>query len=173
MTTTTTASDTGRSERLADRMLTAAAVGAELLAIELGRRLGLYEALFELGPTTASIFATEAAIDPRWASAWLEQQATAGMLDVVTPGDSTTREYLLPGAHMRVLLDSDDRFNVLGAVGLLAALGQALPDVMAAVGTDLGAVHIVGGPASAELAVATDPISRLQNAARLWGERFA
>lgn len=129
ITTETTAAGASRGEQLAERIIVGATLGSELLTIDLGRRLGLYHALFDLGPTVASEFAMAAGIAPRYAREWLEQQAAAGILDIVTPGDAETREYLLPGAHVPVLIDPVHPLNVIGAATMFSGLGLALPDV--------------------------------------------
>lgn len=72
---------------------------------EVGRRLGYYPLLFELGPVTVAYFSAAVGIAPRDARDWLEGQAAAGILDVAIPGDENTREYLLPGEHVPKLVD--------------------------------------------------------------------
>jgi ubiquinone/menaquinone biosynthesis C-methylase UbiE len=123
---------TSRGEELVERMIGSATAAAEMLTIELGRRLGLYRALFDAGPVNAAGFADAAGIAPRYAREWLEQQAAAGILDVTLPGDTNTREYLLPGAHVPVLVDEVHPFNLIGIAGLIAGFGTALPEVEAA-----------------------------------------
>lgn len=122
-------SGTSRGEELAGRIVGSLTAGAELLTIELGRRLGLYTALFELGSTTADELASTAGIAPRYAAEWLEQQAAAGLIDVALPGDAVTREYLLPGAHVPVLVDATHPLSIAGAAGMLAGFGATLSDV--------------------------------------------
>jgi len=134
-TTTTTTNDTPtphrieslatlRTEALVGRLLEGGLGSAELLSIELGRRLHLYDVLFESGPVTAADFATAAGIAPHYAREWLEQQSVAGILDVVWPGAVETREYLLPGAHVPVLVDPDSRFNQIGLSGFDETLAE-------------------------------------------------
>jgi SAM-dependent methyltransferase len=123
---------TSRGEELVGRLIGSATAAAEMLTIELGRRLGLYRTLFESGAVNAAEFAEAAGIAPRYAREWLEQQAAAGIVDVAAPGDAQTREYLLPGAHVPVLVDEVHPFNLIGAAGLIAGFGTALPEVEAA-----------------------------------------
>lgn len=118
-----------RTAALADRIFGSMLAGAELLSIELGRRLGLYATLFDEGPVTAARFAFAAGIAERYASEWLAQQAAAGILDVVTPGDAATREYLLPAAHVPVLVDESHPQHRTGSPRLFEALALALPAV--------------------------------------------
>ena len=58
----------------------------ELANVELGIRLGLYEALAGAGPVTPAELADRAGIAERYAREWLEQQAVAGVVEV----DDTT-----------------------------------------------------------------------------------
>ena len=86
-----------RAEALALQILGQFTGGVELLAVELGRRLGLYDALSTAGAVTAAEFADLTAIAPRYAVEWLDQQAAAGILDVVGQ-DRHTRRAPVPAA---------------------------------------------------------------------------
>lgn len=59
-----------------------------------------YALMFDLGPATSAVLADAAGIPEPEARAWLEQQAAEGVLDIVTPGGPTEREYLLPAVHV-------------------------------------------------------------------------
>ena len=67
--------------QLAERLLGSSVGALEMLAVHLGRQLGLYRALADGGPTTASALATRTGIAPRYAHEWLEQQAVSGFLN--------------------------------------------------------------------------------------------
>ena len=87
--------DSHTSEALAGRLLTALTGAAELMTIELGRELGLYDALRGQNLTAADL-AKSAGIDQRYAREWLEQQAAAGILTVATPSpDGDARSFTL------------------------------------------------------------------------------
>ena len=61
-------------------------IGAfELFNVYIGERLGLYRALAADGHATPADLAGRAGIDPRYAREWLEQQTTAGILEVDDP----------------------------------------------------------------------------------------
>ncbi len=98
------------------------AIGAfELAAVELGMRLGLYEALAD-GPATPPALAERAGIDARYAREWLEQQATAGVVCIDADplhGDPDRRTFSLPVEHQACLLDPDS----LACVAPLATFG--------------------------------------------------
>ena len=72
-----------------------------LLTIELGRRFGLYRALRDYGPMTASALARTTGAAPRYAREWLEQQAAAGIIEArdAEPNDEA-RRFSLPAHHV-------------------------------------------------------------------------
>jgi 2-polyprenyl-3-methyl-5-hydroxy-6-metoxy-1,4-benzoquinol methylase len=128
--------DEERLGSFAGRMLEAAVASAELSIIELGRDLGLYVALRNEA-RTATELAAETSIHPRYAREWLEQQAVAGILDVVDGDEPETRRYALPTEHAIALLDEEH----LAYVGAIAGL----PDVVARVTTPLREAFRTGG----------------------------
>ena len=88
------------AETFANRLLGALTGAAELFTVELGRQLGLYQAL-RAQPRTPGELAKEAGVDERYAREWLEQQAAAGILTVIE-ADGT---FALPEPVAAVLLD--------------------------------------------------------------------
>jgi 2-polyprenyl-3-methyl-5-hydroxy-6-metoxy-1,4-benzoquinol methylase len=102
----------------------------ELANVELGVRLGLYEALAGAGPVTAAELAGRAGIAPRYAREWLEQQAVAGVVEV----DDTTkppdeRRFELPNAHAHVLLDDDSEACMKPCAAVVPWVAKAI-DIM-------------------------------------------
>ena len=100
--------DESKVEEFAGGLFGACLAAMELANVELGVRLGLYEALAGAGPVTPAELASRAGIAGRYAREWLEQQAVAGVVEV----DDTTkapeeRRFELPNAHAHVLLDDD------------------------------------------------------------------
>jgi hypothetical protein len=73
-------------------------IGAmEVATVDLGDRLGLYRALADGGPATPAELAGRTGTHERYAREWLEQQAVAGILEVVDAGaDGSDRRYGLP-----------------------------------------------------------------------------
>jgi 2-polyprenyl-3-methyl-5-hydroxy-6-metoxy-1,4-benzoquinol methylase len=106
-----------------------AAIGSfELATLELGMRLGLYEAL-AARPATPPELASKAGIDARYAREWLEQQATAGIVAIEAEpmdGDADARVFSLPLAHQACLLDPDS----LACVAPLATFAAAGPAIL-------------------------------------------
>lgn len=89
-----------------------------VLSMYVGLRLGLYEALRDADGLTAADLASRAAIDERYAREWLEQQATAGILEADTGADPNV--FRLPSGHAEALLNPDS----------LAFLGATIRQLM-------------------------------------------
>lgn len=102
------AADETQVEEFAGALFMAALATMELANVELGIRLGLYEALWQHGPQTSDGLARVTGTVERYVREWLEQQAVAGVLEVHDPGElPQTRRFSLPRAHAHVLLDDD------------------------------------------------------------------
>ena len=135
----------------AGRIAEAAISGFELAAMELGTRLGLYEAL-AAGPATAPELATRAEIDDRYAREWLEQQATAGVVHIdadPVDGDPAARVFSLPIEHQICLLDPDSLALVSPLATFAAAAGTFLPQLEGPTAPALASASAATGPLSA------------------------
>jgi len=131
--------DEERAGVLAERLLGQFTGGVELLTVELGRRLGLYAAIARAGSVTVAELAESAAIAPRYALEWLDQQAAAGILDVVGTDPATQeRRFALPAGHQAVLLARESPAYLLGAAPLLLGVATTLPAVADAFATARG-----------------------------------
>jgi hypothetical protein len=105
---TLTDADESEVEEFAGNLFNACLATMELANVELGIRLGLYEALAGAGPVTATELASRADIAERYAREWLEQQAVAGVVEVDnTAKPAEERRFSLSNAHAHVLLDDD------------------------------------------------------------------
>jgi SAM-dependent methyltransferase len=128
-----------RAQALALQLLGQFGAAVELLTVELGRRLGLYDALLVAGPVTAVELAEQTSIDPRYVAEWLDQQATAGIVDVVaTEIGSRQRRFELPAPHAAVLIDPTSPAYLLGAGPLLVGVASTVPAVADAYATGRG-----------------------------------
>ena len=116
---------------LAEQIVAMLGSATELLTIELGRRFGLYRTLHEAGPMTATAFADATGVAPRYAREWLEQQAAAGYLAVVTPMLGHQRRFVLPELHVPVLVDETHPAHVAPAASLFAGVALAFPELVA------------------------------------------
>lgn len=84
----------------------------DVLSVNLGFRLGLYEAMADGEPFTSAQLAERAGIAERYAREWLEQQATAGFLHADVEGDAV--RFSMSAAQAEVLLDRDS-LSYMGA----------------------------------------------------------
>jgi 2-polyprenyl-3-methyl-5-hydroxy-6-metoxy-1,4-benzoquinol methylase len=125
-----TAADEAKVEAFAGGLFGACLATMELANVELGIRLGLYEAMAGAGSMTAADLAGRAGIAPRYAREWLEQQAVAGVIDVddtAKPADE--RRFELPNAHAHVLLDDDSEACMKPCAAVVPWVAKAI-DIM-------------------------------------------
>jgi SAM-dependent methyltransferase len=134
------AADQDVRDNLAERLFGALLGGMELLTVETGRRLGLYRVLHDAGALNPGELADAAGIAERYAREWLEQQAASGLLAVSGPidADAEARRYVLPRAHVPVLLDAEDLAHMMGAAPMLTGCALAVPAVVEAYRTGAG-----------------------------------
>lgn len=118
------------SQPLAERISRAFLATQELLTIQLGRQLGLYETLAADAAMTAGTLAARSGCDERYLREWLEQQAVAGFLDVDDCcADPAERRYRLEGEARAALLDTSGVDYVAPLAGVATALARCLPQV--------------------------------------------
>lgn len=82
-----TSEDEAPVEEFAGSIFTATLAAMELANVELGLRLGLYDALVTHGGQTSAGLAKATGTIERYVREWLEQQAVAGVLVVDDPGE--------------------------------------------------------------------------------------
>jgi SAM-dependent methyltransferase len=126
-----TAADESKAEEFAGDLFAAGLAAMELANVELGLRLGLYEAMAGRGGLTPGDLAVSAGIAPRYAQEWLEQQAVAGVVEVADPArPPTARRFTLPDAHAHVLLDDDSEACMKPFAAIVPWVAKAI-DIMA------------------------------------------
>lgn len=116
---------------LSQRLFESLVPAMELLTVELGLRRGLYAGLQRLGSADSAELALECGIAGRYAQEWLEQQATAGIVDVLLDGDASARRYGLSPAHADVLLSSESPYAMAGAAHFLVGMSHTFDSVVA------------------------------------------
>ena len=115
-------------DALVERLFAAGLGMAEVLTVYLGDTLGLYRALERAEGTTAPELAKETGIFERYAREWLEQQAAAGILEVVdASAEADQRRYLLPPGHIEPLLDLDSPYSIAPLCKSFVAVSGAMP----------------------------------------------
>lgn len=116
----------------ADRIFETGLAALEAITISLGRELGLYDHLATDAGITAAELSAQAGIDPRYAREWLEQQASAGLVDVTAPNaDADERRYGLSPAAQECLLRPDSLASVGPLIDLLPAVTRVFPATLA------------------------------------------
>jgi SAM-dependent methyltransferase len=124
------AEDQSEVEAFAGNLFMAGLAVLELANIELGIRLGLYEAMAGAGPVTSGELAQRCGIAERYAREWLEQQAVAGVLDVEdVTAFPTERRFTLSNAHAHVLLEDDSEACMKPCASSIGFAAKAL-DIM-------------------------------------------
>src|SRR6266850_1602418 len=125
-----TEADVSKVAEFAGGLFGACLATMELANVELGVRLGLYQALVGAGPVTAAELSGRAGIAERYAREWLEQQAVAGVVEVDdTAKPPTERRFTLPNAHAHVLLDDDSEACMKPAAAVVPWVAKGL-DIM-------------------------------------------
>lgn len=123
--------DEVKVEEFAGNLFMACLATMELANVELGIRLGLYEALAGAGAMTPGTLAAKTGIAERYAQEWLEQQAVAGVVDVDdTARPALERRFTLSNAHAHVLLDDDSEACMKPCAAVVPWVGKAI-DIMA------------------------------------------
>lgn len=129
--------ETGLEERIgafAERIFGAAVGAGDLFLMDLGVRLGLYDALHEGGPATSQDLAERSGCSERYVREWLEHQAVIGILEL----DTNEERYSLPEAHALCLVDADS-LTYLGALAKsITVFGKAVEWVADAFRTGVG-----------------------------------
>jgi SAM-dependent methyltransferase len=121
---------TERRDALVESLFGATIATMELFAVHIGDRLGFYRTLAEAGAATSTELANRAGTNERYTREWLEQQAMAGILDVVDTGDPFTRRYSLPPGHDEALTDRDSLSFVAPMVRMTVGMVSPLPDLL-------------------------------------------
>jgi 2-polyprenyl-3-methyl-5-hydroxy-6-metoxy-1,4-benzoquinol methylase len=124
MTTTTPEArtvDEARIGAFVGRLIESCVAAGELVTVDLGRTLGLYAALAN-GPLTPPELAEATGVHVRYAREWLEQQAVAGILEVVDDGEADQRRFALPVEHAVPLLEEES----LAYVGAISGIPESM-----------------------------------------------
>jgi len=127
MTIELTSDDEVKVEEFSGNLFMACLATMELANVELGIRLGLYQALAGAGPVTAATLASTAGIADRYALEWLEQQAVAGVVevdDLSRPAEE--RRFRLPNAHAHVLIEDDSEACMKPCAAVVPWLSKAI-----------------------------------------------
>jgi 2-polyprenyl-3-methyl-5-hydroxy-6-metoxy-1,4-benzoquinol methylase len=124
---------------LADRVFASLLGALDVLTIHIGDQLGLYDLLHRRGPLDVAEIANASGAHPRYTREWLEQQAVAGLVDVLDPTVAADeRRYWLSDAHAAVLCDRDSLVYTTPFARMIAAAATQLPQLLDAYRTGDG-----------------------------------
>ena len=126
--------DAPKAEAFAARMLGALNDGALCLMMSVGHRVGLFDALRDLPPSTSAAIAARAGLDERYVREWLGAMAAAGVVEI----DGATGRFALPAEHAAALARA-------AGDGNLASLAQYIPILGAVEEAIVGCFRAGGG----------------------------
>jgi SAM-dependent methyltransferase len=127
---------------LVERLFLGGIAAMEALSIHLGTQLGLYRLLHERGPSTSAELATAAGIDERYAREWLEQQATAELIDVDDPSrPAAERRYVVTDVQAAVLVDETSLAYLAPAGSFVVSFANVMPKLIDAYRTGGGVAY--------------------------------
>ena len=114
-----------------ERFLQSASGTFSLFSIYIGDRLGLYRALAESGPATASELSSRTRTHERYIREWLEQQTVAGILEVENENHaSDARRFQIPPGHVEPLIDCGSLNYMIPMAQLLVGAVKPLPSLL-------------------------------------------
>ena len=108
----------------------------------LGDRLGLFKALYEIGPCDSVKLANKLNLHERWVREWLQQQACVGQVEY----DSEDNLFALSAEAHAVLVDADHPAYLMGAYDAALAVFPAVEKLQEAFRTGLGMSYDEHGP---------------------------
>jgi 2-polyprenyl-3-methyl-5-hydroxy-6-metoxy-1,4-benzoquinol methylase len=103
------------------------------LMLEVGRRVGLFDAMAQMGAVTCAEIAEKAGLDERYVREWLAAMVCGGVVEYV----AAERTYRLPREHATALTGSSTR-NLTSMVEMFPLLNRVIPDVAEAFRTGRG-----------------------------------
>jgi len=126
-------------DAFAQRMFGAVLGTADIVAVYLGERLGLYQHMTSNGAVTSTGLAAATNTDERYIREWLEQQAVTAILEVDDASlPALERRYSLPQAHAEVLLDDDSLAYLYPIARVFMASMTVMPQLLDAYRTGGG-----------------------------------
>lgn len=129
-------------EELAARLGSAQLGGFEIVSVYLGDQLGFYRSLSSDGPATSTELAARTGAAERYVREWLEQQATAQLLQVDDPAkEPRARIFSLPEGYEAVFVDPDSPLGMTHAAQSFVATFAPMSQLLAAYRTGAGVAY--------------------------------
>ena len=131
---TTTETIENNAEALAGRLFEAGLGAMEFMNAYLGQRAGFYDALKgETRGLTSAGLAEKSGTHERYAREWLEQQAAAGLLEIVDPStDQAKRRFRMTAATEEVLTDPASLNYMMPLAEMICAVTPLAPKLVKA-----------------------------------------
>jgi 2-polyprenyl-3-methyl-5-hydroxy-6-metoxy-1,4-benzoquinol methylase len=131
---------------LCGRLFNSAIEMTEIATMYFGTELGIYDALRDKGPITASKLAAELGLSQRYLSEWLGQQAIAGFIDAEEGTNADDRRYSISPEHAHVFTEksSPEYFGFAGK--MFEAVGRVMPALLEGFRTGNGVPFPAYGP---------------------------
>ncbi|MGH2994914.1 MAG: class I SAM-dependent methyltransferase [Gaiellaceae bacterium] len=120
-----------RRDALVERLFGSVLGFGDVYGVYIGDRLGLYDALGELGDASAGELAARTGTHGRYVREWLEHQAVTGIVEVDDAGrGAEERRYRIPPGHDEVLLDRDSLSYMTAFARMMVGMAGPLPAVL-------------------------------------------
>jgi 2-polyprenyl-3-methyl-5-hydroxy-6-metoxy-1,4-benzoquinol methylase len=112
--------DAGKQEEFANYMMTVLNLGALNIPISIGHRVGLFDAMADLPPSSSKEIAEAAGLDERYVREWLGAMVTGGIVEY----SGATKTYELPAEHAPFVTRAGGTDNLAFYTQYLALIGQ-------------------------------------------------
>jgi len=106
---------------------------AVTLMLEVGRRVGLFDAMAQMGAVTSAVIADKTGLSERYIREWLAAMVCGGVVEYA----AAEHTYRLPREHATALTGSSTR-NLTSMVEMFPLLNRVIPDVAEAFRTGGG-----------------------------------
>src|SRR5438093_4821333 len=106
---------------------------AVTVMVEVGRRVGLFDAMARMGPATSAGIAAETGLHERYVREWLGAMVCGGVVEY----DAAARAYRFPPEHAAALTGASTK-NLATVAEIFPLLSRVIPDVVEAFRTGRG-----------------------------------
>jgi ubiquinone/menaquinone biosynthesis C-methylase UbiE len=118
--------DSAKAEAFAERLLRALNDGALCLMMSVGHRVGLFDAMRKLPPSTSDEIARRAGLNERYVREWLGAMVTGRIVDV----DPESKRYFLPPEHAGFLTRVAGADNLAVFTQYISLLGSVEDEIV-------------------------------------------
>jgi 2-polyprenyl-3-methyl-5-hydroxy-6-metoxy-1,4-benzoquinol methylase len=119
--------DPSKADAFAGRLLSALNDGALCLMIAVGHRLGLFDAMRELPPSTSDEIARHAGLNERYVREWLGAMVTGRVIEI----DPEVNRFWLPQEHVAFLTRAAGADNIAVFSQYISLLGSVEDEIVA------------------------------------------